>query len=63
MGIFYYVNRLKSVKASMLIEGMVSILIIMMVVIGGGAFVYFGQSRIDVEKNRRTAIEAANSRL
>ena len=50
-------------KGTTLIEIMLAILIMLIVVVGGAAFLYHGSSRIKIEANKRVAVEVANSQL
>jgi type II secretory pathway pseudopilin PulG len=45
------------------VEVVLSALILAILAVGGGAFLYHSRARIGIERNRRVALEIANSRL
>ena len=50
-------------KGTSLVESMFAILIITIVALAGAAFIFFGSSRVNLERNKRVALEMANTRL
>ena len=50
-------------QASTLIEVMLAMVIIAIIAIGGGAFLYYGSRSVAEQRNKRVALETANTRL
>ena len=50
-------------KGATLIEVMLAMLILLIVAVGGAAFLYHSSSRIAIQRNKRVALEEANSCL
>jgi prepilin-type N-terminal cleavage/methylation domain-containing protein len=50
-------------KGFTLVELMLVIVILLLMLIAGGAFILYSSSRIAIERNKRVAVEVANSRL
>ncbi|MEK6732802.1 MAG: hypothetical protein AABY55_04170 [Candidatus Omnitrophota bacterium] len=46
-----------------LVESMLAIVFLLLLIIAGASFLYYGSANIIIEGNKRLAIEAANSRL
>lgn len=50
-------------KGATIVECILAIVIMLIVVVGSGAFIYHSAIRINIERNKRLALEAANGRL
>lgn len=56
-------NLKKNQKGSTIIELALATVIMLIVAVGGAAFFFHGSGQIAINRNKRTALEAANSRL
>jgi len=52
-----------SKRGASLLEVLLALVIVLIVAIGGGAFVYYSTGAVGVERNKRAALEVANARL
>ncbi|MFC1708750.1 hypothetical protein ACFL2J_01635 [Candidatus Omnitrophota bacterium] len=50
-------------KGTTLVESLLAIFIMTIVALGGAAFIFFSSARVNVERNKRAALEMANTRL
>ena len=46
-----------------LVEVMIAAVVLMVIALAGGAFLYHGRANVAIQKNKRVALEVANSRL
>lgn len=53
----------KSKKGTSLVEVMVAVLIFMIVILGASFLFFYGRTQIDVQENRRVALQLAAQRL
>lgn len=55
--------KMNKKKGATLVEAMVAIILLMLVALGGAAFIFYSSGRIAIERNKRAAVEIASGRL